>query len=95
MDEESKLFRWGTGLTIAVFVLTAALQVCYRANDKMRARVRLNIVKTQQEIAETTSDFAAYVRPEVLRNLVFSIYPESETINFNKSVSINNLSLKK
>jgi len=91
MDEERKMFIWGLWSAIFVFLLTAALQVCFRTNDKMRAHVRANIVKTQQEIAENSADFSAYVRPEVLRNSVFSIYPKSESISFNKTININEI----
>ena len=94
MNEEEKMFSWGVGLAVFIIVLTAGLQVCFRTNDKMRAHVRAKIVKTQQDIAERTADFATYVRPEVLRNLVVSLYPKSEVISFNKSVSINEVSAK-
>lgn len=95
MDEESKMFKWGVGLAIFVFLLTAALQVSFRTNDKARARIRARIVETQQDIAERRAAFASFVRPEILRNLVFNIYPKSETVNFNKSISVNNLDVVK
>lgn len=91
MNEDEKMFHWGLGLAMAVFMLTAVLQVCYRVQDKTRARVRKEIVQTQQEIAVAAANFASYVRPEILRNLVTSIYPKSEVISFNKSVAIDEL----
>lgn len=70
-----------------VLLLMAGLQVCYRVQDKSRARVRGEIVRTQQDIAAAASNFASFVRPEILRNLVTSVHPKAEVISFNKSVS--------
>ena len=47
--------------------------------------------KTQQEIALAEAQFASYVRPESLRNMVVTIQPKSEVVSFNKSVAIENL----
>lgn len=91
MNEDEKMFNWGIGLAMAVLMLTAVLQVCYRVQDKTRARVRADIVRTQQETAVAAANFASFVRPEILRNLVTSIYPKTEVIGFNKSISIDDL----
>ncbi len=91
MDESEKMFHWGLGLTFAVLVLTAVLQVSYREQDKSRARTKSDIVKTQQQIAVASANFASLVRPEILRSMVVSIYPKVETISFNKQVSIDEL----
>lgn len=93
MDEESRVFKWGIGLAIFAFVMTAALQVSFRTNDKSRARIRAKIVEVEQDVAQRRADFAGLIRPEILRNLVYSIYPKSEVINFNKSVSIEKLDI--
>ena len=79
---------------MAVLMLTAGLQVCYRVQNKTRARVRADIVRTQQDTAALSANFASYVRPEILRNLVTSIYPKAEVIGFRKSVSIDELPAK-
>lgn len=91
MDESEKMFHWGLLLAGGVLMLTAVLQVCYRVQDKTRARVRADIVKTQQETAVAAANFASYVRPEILRNLVTTIHPRIEVISFNKSVTIDEL----
>lgn len=91
MNEEEKMFQWGLAMAMGVLMLTAVLQVCYRVQDKTRARTRAEIVKTQQEIAVAESNFASYVRPEILRNVVTSIYPNAAVVSFNKSVSIDEL----
>ena len=54
-----------------------------------RDRVRAEIVQTQQTIAARQANFASYVRPEILRNLVVSVTPNAEVISFHKSVSID------
>ena len=94
MNEDEKIFQWGTVLAMAVLMLTAVLQVCYRVQDRARARVRAEIVKTQKDTAIAVADFASYVRPEILRNMVVSIYPKSEVIKFNKTVTIGELAVK-
>lgn len=94
MGEDEKMFQIGLWALIFVAVLTAVLQVCYRTQDRALNRVRAQIVETQQEIAVVQANFASYVRPEILRNLVISISPQSEAISFHKSVSINELKPK-
>jgi hypothetical protein len=94
MNEDERMFHWGLGLAMAVLMLTASLQVCYRVQDKTRARVRKEIVKTQQETAMAAANFASYVRPEILRNVVISVYPKAEVISFHKSILIDELSVQ-
>jgi hypothetical protein len=91
MNEEEKMFQWGLGMAMGVLMLTAVLQVCYRVQDKTRARTRADIVKVQQETAVAQANFASYVRPEILRSVVTSIYPNASVVSFNKSVAIDEL----
>lgn len=91
MQDDEKMFHIGMWSMGAVLLLTVTLQVCYRTQNNVRNRVRAEIVHTQQEIAVAQANFASFVRPEILRNLVTSIAPETETISFNKSVSIDQL----
>jgi hypothetical protein len=91
MNEDDKMCYLGIGLLVPAVVLTLALQVFYRNQDRARANVRREIVRTQQEAAVASANFASYVRPEILRNLVAGIYPKAEVISFNKSVSIDEL----
>ena len=72
-------------------MLSAVLQVCYRTQNKVRNRVRTAIVQTQQDIAVAQADFASYVRPEILRNMVTSVYPKTEVISYRKHISIYDL----
>lgn len=88
------MFHIGLWAFGSVLALTIVLQVCYRTQNKARDRVRREIVLTQQKSAEMTANFASYVRPEILRNLVVSIYPKSEVISFHKSVAIDELPLR-
>ncbi len=82
---------WAFG---AVLALTIVLQVCYRTQNKARDRIRREIVTTQQRMAELEANFASYVRPEILRNVVSSLYPKSEVVSFHKSVGIDELPQK-
>ncbi len=91
MGEDEKMFQFGLWACILVSVLAAVLQVCYRTQNRARNRVRAEIVQTQQEIAVAQANFASYVRPEILRNLVVSVYPKTEVISFHKSVAIDDL----
>ncbi|MBN1325094.1 MAG: hypothetical protein JW974_02660 [Alphaproteobacteria bacterium] len=87
MNEDEKMFKWGLGLAMFVLMLTAALQVCYRTQNRARNNVHKEIVKIQQEIAIADANFSSYVGNEFLRNLVTTIYPKVEVITFNKSVT--------
>lgn len=91
MTEDEKMFHIGMWAFCGVLALTIVLQVCYRTQNKARDRVRREIVATQQHSAELEANFASYVRPEILRNVVTSIYPKSEVISFHKSVGIDEL----
>lgn len=92
MNEDEKMFQWGVASAMSVLMLTAALQVCYRVQNKTRNKVRAEIVQVQQETAVAAANFASFVRPEILRNVVISLYPKAEVISFNKSISIDELS---
>ena len=94
MGDDEKMFQIGIWMLGAVVLLTVGLQVCYRTQHRARNRVHADIVRTQQEIAAAQANFASYVRPEILRNLVISISPKAEVISFNKSVSINELPIR-
>lgn len=91
MGEDEKMLRIGFSVFSAVVILTIALQVCYRTQNRMRDHVHRDTIRTQQEIAQAEANFASYVRPEILRNMVVTIDPHSESIRFNKTVSIAEL----
>lgn len=91
MNEDGIMFQVGCWALGIVIVLTVGLQVCYRTQNRARNKVRSEIVQTQQEIAIAQANFASYVRPEILRNLVVSIEPKSEVISFHKAVAISEL----
>ncbi len=94
MGESKKMLHIGFIAVCLVFMLSAVLQVCYRTQNKVRNRVRSAIVQTQQDIAVAQADFASYVRPEILRNMVISIYPKTEIIGYQKHISIYDLPIK-
>lgn len=94
MNEDDVMFQWGIGLAAGALILTALLQVSYRIQDKTRARIRADIVRTQQDIAVASANFSSFVRPEILRNLVYGVYPNSVAVGFNKTVSIDELPYK-
>ncbi|MGN0917388.1 MAG: hypothetical protein ACI4NZ_04240 [Candidatus Enterousia sp.] len=91
MNEDEKMFQISLWMVGSVLLLTVGLQVCYRTQDRARARIRAETIYTQQEIAARQANFASYVRPEILRNLVVSVAPKSEVISFHKSVQIDQL----
>lgn len=91
MRESEIMFRVGWISIAVVAMLLSTLQVCYDTQNDERNRVRAAIVDAQQEIAVAQANFASYVRPEILRNLVVSISPDAEVVSFHKSVDINDL----
>jgi len=94
MRDDEKMFQWGVGLFVFAFVLIAALQVCYRVQDRARSRVRAEIVRTQQDYAESSARFSALTRPEVLRGIVAEMYPKFEAIGFKKNITISEIPAK-
>lgn len=91
MNEDVKMFHIGIAMFVAMGVVTMALQVCYRVQNDSRRSVRQKIVQTQKDYAVAQANFASYVRPEILRNLVTSAVPKAEVISFHKSVEIHEL----
>ncbi len=91
MNEDEKMFHIGIVMIMAVLMLTGGLQVSYRIQNKARNSVRHEIIKTQQETAVAAANFAAYVRPEILRNLVTGLNPQAQVIGFNKTISVDEL----
>lgn len=95
MNEDEKMFQIGVWSLIIMAVLTVILQVCYRTQNRVLNRVRADIIQTKQNIAVAETDFAAYVRPEILGSVVKLINPKAETVGFQKNVSINELPERK
>ncbi len=91
MNDDEKMFQIGVWALGGVLLLSVMLQVSFRTQHRQINRVRREIVQTQQKIAVAEANFAAYVRPEILRNLVVSVAPKSEVISFKKSVAIDAL----
>ncbi len=91
MHEDEKMFHIGVWAIGVVMMLSVMLQVGFRTQNRQINRVRRNIVETQQKIAVAEANFAALVRPEVLRNMVVSILPKVEGIGFQKTVTIDDL----
>lgn len=89
--EDEKMFQIGVWSLGLVLLMTVCLQVCFRTQNRALNRVRRDIVHTQQEYAVTQANFASYVRPEILRNLVTSVSPKVEVISFNKAISVSEL----
>lgn len=94
MSDDEKMFQIGVWALGLVLLTSVTLQVVFRTQSRQINRARREIVQTQQQIAVAEANFAAYVRPEILRNLVVSVLPKVEAISFNKSVSINELPAK-
>ena len=95
MNEDEKMFQIGIWSLIIVAMLTVILQVCYRTQNRVLNRVRADIIQTKQNIAVAETDFAAYVRPEILGSVVKLINPKAETVGFQKNISINELPERK
>ena len=95
MNEDEKMFQIGIWSLIIMAVLTVILQVCYRTQNRVLNRVRADIVQTKRNIAIAETDFAAYVRPEILGSVVKLINPKAETVGFQKNISINELPERK
>lgn len=94
MQDDEKMFQIGVWSVGAVLLVSVILQVAFRTQNRQINRVRRDIVETQQQIAVAEANFASYVRPEILRNLVVSVMPKSETISFNKAIAINDIKIK-
>lgn len=91
MSDDEKMLHIGYWSIGVVFFLTVVLGAMSRTQNREINHIRRSIVKTQQEIALAEAQFASYVRPESLRNMVVTIQPKSEVVSFNKSVAIENL----
>lgn len=94
MNEEEKMFQIGLWSMLGMFMLAVMLQVCYRTQDRALRQVRDDAVQVQQQIAAATANFASYVRPEVLGNIVSGVFPRAEVVGFQKTVSIDQLPLR-
>ena len=95
MNEDEKMFQIGVWSLVIVAVFAVILQVCYRTQNRVLNRVRADIIQTKQNIAVAKTDFAAYVRPEILGSVVKLINPKAEIVGFQKNVSINDLPERK
>ena len=91
MKEDAKMFHIGIAMLVVMFIVTIALQVCYRVQNDSRHSIHQKIIQTQKDFAVAQANFSAYVRPEILRNLVSNVVPKAEVISFHKSVEIQEL----
>lgn len=91
MSDDKKMFQIGSWSLGIVVMLLLVFQVCFRTQLGQLNRVRRDIVKTQQNIAVAEANFASYVRPESLRNMVMMIVPKAEVISFQKAIAIESL----
>lgn len=91
MRDDEKMFHIGIWALGVVLLFSVMLQVAFRTQARQINRVRRDIIETQQKIAVAQANFAALVRPEVLRNTVGGVLPKTEGIGFQKTVTINNL----
>ena len=95
MNEDEKMFHIGVWALITMAVLTVLLQVCYRTQNRVLNRVRADVIQTKQAIAVAETDFASYVRPEVLGNAVKIINNRAETVGFQKNIFIDDIPERK
>ena len=95
MSDDEKMLKIGLTAFFVVLIMTMVLQVCYRTQYRQINLVRKQIVQTQQDIAAAEAQFASFVRPEILRNMVMSVTPKAEVVSFNKSVAISEIPNKK
>jgi hypothetical protein len=94
MRDDEKMFQLGIGLMVIVFLAIAVLQVSFRTQERARARTKLQIVRTQQEIAEKRAQLAGLMRPENLRSIVSEMFPRFETIGFRKNINANEIPIR-
>jgi len=94
MRDDEKMFQWGLGLMVAAFLMIAVFQVCFRAQERARARTKSQIVRTQQEFAQKRAYLSGLTRPENLRVIVTEMFPRFETIGFRKNINVNEIGLR-
>ena len=94
MNYDKKMLRIGMWTLGGALLISVMLQVGFRTQSRQINRARREIVQIQQKIAVAEANFAANVRPEVLRNLVLGLEPKAVAIGFNKAVDVNELENK-
>ena len=94
MNYDKKMLRIGMWTLGGALLISVMLQVGFRTQSRQINRARREIVQSQQKIAVAEANFAANVRPEVLRNLVLGLEPKAVAIGFNKAVDVNELENK-
>lgn len=95
MSDDEKMLKIGLTAFFVVLIMTMVLQVCYRTQYRQINLVRKQIVQTQQDIAVAEAQFASFVRPEILRNMVLAVTPKAEVVSFQKSIAIQDVPDKK
>ena len=94
MNYDKKMLRIGMWTLGGALLISVMLQVGFRTQSRQINRARREIVQIQQKIAVAEANFAANVRPEVLRNLVLGLEPKAVAIGFNRAVDVNELENK-
>jgi len=91
MRDDEKMFQLGLGLMVIAFLVMAVFQVAFRTQERQRARVKSQIVRTQQEHAQKSAELSGLIRPENLRVMVAEMFPRFETIGFRKNINVNDI----
>lgn len=91
MQDDEKMFNIGWITLVAVFCLTAFLQVCYREQNKNMRDVRNAIENTKHELEIAETKFSTLSSSDSLRNSVIGINSKATVVSFSKTVHIDEI----
>jgi len=94
MNNDERIFKIGIGMVAAMFIIGVSLQVFYRAQNRAMTKINAAIVHAQQETAQAQAQLSELVRPEVLRSVIFGIYPRFESIGFKKNINATDIPMR-
>ena len=91
MQDDEKMFNIGWITLVAVFCLTAFLQVCYREQNNNLKSVRRAMANVRHEYSVAQTRFSALSSADSLRSSVIGSNPNAEIVAYSKTVHINDI----
>ncbi len=94
MKPEIKLLYLGISTITIMLIGMISLQIISTGQRDKLIKQKKEITKAMQYRTELESKFASYTRGDILEKIVNSVYPNFETMSFNKTTSLDKIQIK-
>ena len=91
MQDDEKMFKIGLFMVCVVVALIMFLQVGYREQNRVLTNLHDEVSTAHKNIEKAQNIFTERTRPDLLKNTVFKVNPDAETVSFSKNIHIDEI----